>query len=247
MEITTQTIGELVAKDFRAATVFEKFGIDFCCKGNRTIEQACEKKEIDPEKVKAMLKEVMSSTNEGHVDFESWPLDLLADYIEKKHHRYVEERIPLLLQYLNKLCKVHGHANPELIEINSLFFECSQALAAHMKKEELVLFPFVRKMVKYHNEGRSMNEPHFKTVKNPIMMMMSEHESEGDRFEKIAALSNNYTPPAHACNTYQVTYKLLDEFEKDLHKHIHLENNILFPRAVKAESEASFATEEDVA
>ncbi|MBT0810356.1 iron-sulfur cluster repair di-iron protein [Litoribacter ruber] len=243
MEITTQTIGELVAKDFRAATVFEKHGIDFCCKGGRTIEEACEKKEIDPLAVKEDLKKIFNTKDEGHVDFESWPLDLLADYIEKKHHRYVEDRIPLLLQYLNKLCKVHGHANRELIEINKLFYDTAQNLSAHMKKEELVLFPFVRKMVKYHQEGKSMNEPHFRTVKNPIMMMMDEHESEGERFEKIAELSNNYNPPAHACNTYQVTYKLLDEFEKDLHKHIHLENNILFPRAIKAEAETRFEVE----
>lgn len=236
MENLNQTIGELVAQDYRAATVFGSFKIDFCCKGNRTIEEACEGKNINSAEVREALAAVLNEKSDGDIDFKSWPMDLLADYIEKKHHRYVEARIPVLLQYLNKLCKVHGDAHPELIDIYRLFSESAGDLTAHMKKEELILFPYVRKMVKYRQEGKSMDVPHFSTVKNPIQMMMSEHEAEGDRFEKIAKLTNGYTPPADACNTYKVTFALLDEFEKDLHRHIHLENNILFPNAVKAES-----------
>ncbi len=231
------TIGELVAADYRAATVFESFGIDFCCKGGRTLEEACEKKKIDPETVQQELEKVLSTPNQGNINVGSWPLDLLADYIEKTHHRYVEERVPLLLQYLNKLCKVHGEAHPELIGIYKLFSESAGELTAHMKKEELILFPFIRKMVKYQKEGKSMDTPHFGSVRNPILMMMEEHEAEGDRFEKIAQLTSGYVPPQDACNTYRVTYALLDEFEKDLHRHIHLENNILFPATVKAENE----------
>ena len=235
MENLNQTIGEYVAQDYRAATVFGSFKIDFCCKGNRTIEEACLGKNIDPTVVRKALTAVLNEKADGEIDFKSWPMDLLADYIEKKHHRYVEGRIPILLQYLNKLCKVHGEAHPELFEINKLFTESAGDLTAHMKKEELILFPYVRKMVKYRQEGKSMDVPHFNTVRNPIQMMMSEHEAEGDRFEKIAELTNGFNPPADACNTYKVTYALLDEFVKDLHKHIHLENNILFPNAIHAE------------
>ena len=227
------TIGEMVAKDYRAATVFQKFGIDYCCKGNRTLEEATEMKNINVNAVKTELEKVLNAPAEENMDFNFWPLDLLADYIEKKHHRYVEERIPLLLQYLNKLCKVHGDVHPELFEINRLFNETAGDLTSHMKKEELILFPYIRKMLKKQKDGSSvLSAPHFGTVKNPIKMMMDEHENEGERFEKIAALSDNYTPPADACNTYRVTYALLDEFEKDLHKHIHLENNILFPQSI---------------
>ena len=237
MEMTDQmTIGEMVAKDYRAATVFEKFGIDFCCKGNRTIEEACEKKKVDAGRVKEALEKVLQVPNEDNMDYNFWPMDLLADYIEKKHHRYVEERIPLLLQYLNKLCKVHGEAHPELFEITKLFSETAGELTSHMKKEEFILFPYIRKMLKKSEDGSSaVDVPHFQTVKNPIKMMMQEHENEGDRFELIATLTQNYTPPADACNTYRVTYSLLDEFESDLHKHIHLENNILFPKAIEYE------------
>src|SRR5690606_25596836 len=184
MENTEQlTIGELVAKDYRAATVFESFGIDFCCKGNRTIEEACEKKKIDAVAVKEELDRILTTPNEESMDFNFWPLDLLADYIEKKHHRYVEDRIPLLLQYLNKLCKVHGDTHPELFEITKLFNETAGDLTSHMKKEELVLFPYIRKMLKKQKDGSSvLNAPHFGTVKNPIKMMMDEHENEGERF-----------------------------------------------------------------
>src|SRR5690554_372171 len=237
MKTTEQlTIGELVAKDYRAATVFESFGIDFCCKGNRTVEEACENKKIDALEVKAQLDQVLSAASEESMDYNKWPLDLLADYIEKKHHRYVEERIPLLIQYLNKLCKVHGDTHPELFEITRLFGETAGELTAHMKKEELILFPYIRKMLKKSQAGERLADAvHFATIKNPIKAMMEEHEDEGERFFKLAELTGKYTPPADACNTYRVTYALLDEFEHDLHKHIHLENNILFPKSVHFE------------
>src|SRR5690554_1636894 len=237
METTDQmTIGAMVAKDYRAATVFEKFGIDFCCKGNRTLEEASEKKKIDVSAVKAELEKVFNTHNEESMDYNLWPLDLLADYVEKKHHRYVEERIPLLLQYLNKLCKVHGDVHPELFDITQLFSETAGELTAHMKKEELILFPYIRKMLKKSKDGSpAVDAPHFQTAKNPIKMMMQEHENEGDRFEQIAALTQKYSPPADACSTYRVTYSLLDEFERDLHKRIHLENNILFPKSIEYE------------
>ncbi|WP_369764888.1 iron-sulfur cluster repair di-iron protein [Flavobacterium sp. WC2429] len=230
-----KTIGEYVALDFRTAALFSKYGIDFCCKGNRSIEEVCEKKDITPEDLFNQITEILATKNENSIDFKSWPLDLLADYIEKTHHRYVEEKIPVLLQFLDKLCKVHGATHPELFEINELFIGCAGELTQHMKKEELILFPFIKKMVKATLTDELIEQPHFGTVNNPIAMMMAEHEAEGDRFVKIAALTNNYTPPSDACNTYKVTFSMLNEFEQDLHKHIHLENNILFTKAVALE------------
>ena len=233
------TIGEYVAKDFRTAAIFSKYGIDFCCKGNRTIEEACEKKGVDTDQLMDQINTVLATKNDSAIDFKTWPLDLLADYIEKTHHRYVEEKTQILLPFLDKLCKVHGANHPELFEINELFIGCAGELAQHMKKEELMLFPFIKKMAKAALAEEQIAKPQFGTVKNPIAMMMQEHETEGDRFVKIAALTNNYTPPADGCSTFRVTYAMLADFEQDLHKHIHLENNILFPSAMLLEKKFS--------
>lgn len=230
-----KTIGEYVAKDFRTAAIFSKHGIDFCCKGHRTIDEVCEIKKLNETELLDELNNVLSSKNDSAIDFNSWPLDLLIDYIEKTHHRYVQDKTNVLLPFLNKLCKVHGNQHPELFEINQLFLGCAGELAQHMKKEELILFPFIKKMVQAALTNNAIESPHFGTIENPIAMMMHEHDAEGERFRKIAALSNNYTPPADACNTYKVTFAMLKEFEEDLHKHIHLENNILFPKASKLE------------
>ena len=232
-----QIIGELVARDYRTASVFKKYSIDFCCQGNRTIEEACEKKNIDTKKVLEDLVAMMEAKSESTTDYQSWPLDLLADYIEKKHHRYVQEKTLEIQPYLDKICKVHGERHPELLEIKEEFNASAGELAAHMKKEEMILFPFIRKMTKAKLENTKVDAAHFGTVKNPIQMMMNEHTVEGNRFRKIEELSNNYTPPLDACNTYRVSFALLKEFEQDLHLHIHLENNILFPRAIEIEKE----------
>ena len=230
-------IGELVAQDYRTASVFKKYRIDFCCQGNRTIEDACVAKNIETKLVVSDLNDIQQAASANATDYQSWPIDLMADYIEKKHHRYVEDKTQEIKPYLDKICRVHGDRHPELLEINELFNETASELAAHMKKEELVLFPFVRKMAKVKQENIKLDAPHFGTVENPIQMMMHEHTNEGERFRKIEALSNNYTPPEDACNTYRVTFSLLKEFENDLHLHIHLENNILFPKAIELEKQ----------
>lgn len=229
-----------MAKDYRTAAVFTKFGIDFCCNGNISVRQACEKKRVDPEEVERNIREIISASPEGKKDsgdWASWPLDLLADYIEKKHHRYVTEQIPVLESYLDKLVKVHGKTNPELSEIKKWFHESAEDLTMHMKKEELILFPIIRKMVNAGPAGREPVSSPFGSVRNPIQKMMQEHEIEGERFQMIRSLSGNYTVPAGGCTTYRLTYDLLKAFEEDLHLHIHLENNILFPKAVELEKE----------
>lgn len=230
-----QIIGKLVAKDYRTASVFNKFGIDFCCQGNRTIAEACSAKQIDTVKVIDDLNFAIQNDANDSVDYASWPLDLLLDYIEKKHHRYVEKTIATLQPYLKKICKVHGEKHPELFQINDLFNASVRELITHMKKEEQVLFPYVRKMVKAEEQGLKLDSPQFGNVQNPIEMMMNEHNTEGERFREISMISDGYTPPKDACNTYLVTFALLKEFETDLHLHIHLENNILFPKAVELE------------
>jgi regulator of cell morphogenesis and NO signaling len=232
-----KTIGAFVAQDFRTAAVFSKYKIDFCCKGNRTITEVCEKQEIDSDVLLQNVFDVLQSENNGAIDFNSWPLDLLVDYIEKTHHRYVEEKTGVILQFLNKLCSVHGANHSELFKINELFTAGAGELSQHMKKEELMLFPFIKRMVKTKESNGVLSQPSFGTVSNPIAMMMQEHDNEGDRFREIANLTDNYTAPADGCTTYKVAFAMLNEFEQDLHKHIHLENNILFPKAVILEEE----------
>ena len=234
MNTQTDFIGDIVAADFRTAAIFKKYGIDFCCKGGRTIEEACSPKSLDKDQIYSDI-ENLPKTDGNSIDFNSWPLDLLADYVEKTHHRYVEEKTPVLQQFLDKLCKVHGGGHPELFEIRDLFFASAQDLAAHMKKEELILFPFIKQMVEAKKNGEPLPAPRFGTVENPVAMMKHEHEAEGERFVKIAELTNNYEFPDDACGTYQVTYRMLEDFQNDLHKHIHLENNILFPKAIAME------------
>lgn len=236
-KLEQRAIGELVAENYRTATVFKNHKIDFCCQGGRTIEEACQKKGVSIWELLKELEVVMSEPQKDTTDYKSWPLDLLADYIEKKHHRYVEQRSQEIKPFLDKLCRVHGERHPELLEINGLFTTSVSELAQHMKKEELVLFPFVRKMVAVNHAGEPVPASHFGTVENPISMMMHEHDTEGERFRKIAELSNDYNPPADACNTYRVTFALLKEFEDDLHMHIHLENNILFPGVIALEKQ----------
>jgi regulator of cell morphogenesis and NO signaling len=232
-----KTIGAFVAQDFRTAAVFSKYQIDFCCKGNRTINEVCEKQDIDSDTLLQNVFDVLQSENNNTIDFNSWPLDLLVDYIEKTHHRYVEEKTGIILQFLNRLCSVHGANHPELSRINELFTAGAGELSQHMKKEELMLFPFIKRMVKTKESNGVLSQPSFGTVSNPIAMMMQEHDNEGERFREIANLTNNYTAPEDGCTTYKVAFAMLDEFEQDLHKHIHLENNILFPKAVILEEE----------
>ncbi len=236
-------IGEIVATDYRTAAVFGTFGIDFCCKGNKSIGDVCEAKNIDSNVLIERLNAVINLPENKAVDYQAWHIDLLADYIEKNHHRYVQEKIPIINQYLDKLCSVHGLKNPELFAIREQFNHAATELLAHMKKEELVLFPYIRKMVKTTISHQEISTPHFGTVQNPVHMMMHEHDTEGERFRRIAQLSNDYTPPADACNTYRVTYNLLNEFENDLHTHIHLENNILFPKAIQLERSSNVSTD----
>ena len=236
-DIKEKTIGEIVAGDYRAAAVFESFGIDFCCGGNITVDEACRQKSVNTDEVAGKLAAIINNQQGTSVDFKSWPLDLLADYIQKKHHRYVEEKSPILKQYLEKVCQAHGDRHPELFEIKKEFDISVGELAMHMKKEELMLFPFIGKMVRAKSAGQPLPQASFGKVQNPIQNMMHEHDTEGDRFKKISTLSNNYTVPPDGCNTYKVTYALLKEFEDDLHLHIHLENNILFPKAIELENE----------
>lgn len=235
-DLQLRTVADLVTENIKTAHVFKKYGIDFCCGGGVTIQKACEKANINYEELESDLLHVDNAVTGGH-NYNSWPIEFLTDHIINIHHAYVAENIPLLLQYSNRVVKVHGHHYTELHEINDLLTVVAGELSAHMKKEELILFPFIKKLVKAKSEGADIPDTHFGTVDNPIKMMEAEHEEAGEILRKIAKLSNNYTPPPGACNTYRAFFAKLDEFEQDLHQHIHLENNILFPKTLQLEKE----------
>jgi len=234
-DLENKTISEIVREDYRTAKIFESYKIDFCCNGNKNFKDVVDAKKLDAEKIIDELVTIKGQNNNDAIDYNSFELDLLTDHIEKKHHRYIEEKTPDLKQYLAKLCNVHGDNHPELFEINKNFNESAGELAMHMKREELILFPYIRKMVSAKQKNEKIAPPPFGSVENPIKAMMSEHDIEGERFKKISQITNNYTVPDDGCNTYRVTFSLLKEFEEDLHLHIHLENNILFPKAIEQE------------
>lgn len=234
----SKTVADVVTENIKASNVFKKYGIDFCCGGGITIEKACAKNGVDYATLEKELMVVDELPNRNH-DYNSWDLSFLIDHIINVHHTYVEQSLPIILQYAQKVATVHGHHYEEVLKINSLFQDAAADLALHLQKEEMVLFPFIKQLVESDKEGTGFTAAHFGTVNNPITMMENEHETVGDIFKVIAKLTNNYTPPEEACNTFRALYASLEEFEQDLHQHIHLENNILHPKAIALEKKLS--------
>jgi regulator of cell morphogenesis and NO signaling len=236
MNITALTLGEIVTANFKAASVFEKYHMDFCCQGNRNFVDACDKAGLKPETIANEINK-LGQDDDTPADFNLWPLDQLIDYIYKRHHNYVEQATPLIKKLLDKICSVHASYHPELLEIREIFNKTSGELAMHMKKEELMLFPFIKKMERTRKEGGEASSKLFNSVFSPIKSLEAEHKDEGEQLLRMAELSNNFTPPEDACLTYTTTYKALKDYEQDMHTHIHLENNILFPAAVRLEQQ----------
>ncbi|MBP7388971.1 MAG: iron-sulfur cluster repair di-iron protein [Chitinophagales bacterium] len=230
-----ETLGQLAAKDLRIAQIFKKYGLDFCCGGKKTVKQACAEKGLDVTKVEQELLLADKAPSNRPLPYNEWTLDFLADYIVNTHHTYVKKTLPDLLFYANKVARVHGQRHPELVEINRHVQEVNAELIPHMTKEEKVLFPFVKALALAVKGEQPAQPAHFGTVQNPINMMEMEHELVGKEMGLIRTLSENYTLPLDACASYSLLYRMLDEFEQDLHLHIHLENNILFPKAIELE------------
>jgi len=230
------SIGEIVASDWRKAEVLKRYGIDFCCGGKRTVREACEKSQLDYVRINKELKEIDASSSQVH-HFNTWELDFLVDYIVNNHHQYVSKSIPFLYEIANKVAQVHGENHPELEKINYHVQVVVQELSQHMRKEELILFPYIKELVKAKRHNTPLSPAPFGSIANPIHMMEEEHTSAGDDLKAIESLSNYFTPPTDACNSYQILFLKLKEFQQDLFQHIHLENNILFPKALVLEQE----------
>jgi len=237
MSITKErTIGQLVKDDYRTAQVFQQNGLDFCCGGNRTIEEACVSKDVNTDDIVRALNQVRNNgTKEDNYD--QWSLDFLVDYIVNNHHEFTRNKLPEIGKYAKKVAKVHGDRHDELNEIYYEFTMLHTEIFNHLDKEERILFPYIKQLVEAEKKGVKPEAPEFGEAANPIAMMEDEHDEAGTSMAKIRRLSNNFTPPEDACTTYRLLYQNLEGFEKDLHKHVHLENNILFPKAMKLEKQ----------
>lgn len=231
-----RTVGEIVAADYRAADIFQRVGIDFCCGGGIPLSQACREHGVDLEALRQELRELAQAPGRGE-QYNQWTLDFLADYIVNQHHAYARQMTPLLRDYAAAVVQAHGEEHPETRIIASLFEELSGDLAMHMQKEELLLFPYIRRLLKAQREGSRPVTPPFGSAQKLIQAMDEEHDQTGDLLAQIEALSGGYTPPEDACNTYRALYANLKEFDADTKKHVHLENNILFPKTTRLEGE----------
>ena len=238
MSITTErTVRELALENPAATRVFEKLGIDYCCGGNKSLEQACLAANLPLDKVLDSLESATQSAQPVQKDHK-WPSEMLADlaaHIRNTHHKYTREEIARLGPLFNKVCSVHGKNHPELLRVRASFEGLAQELTMHMMKEENVLFPYIVRMEESVIEKVPVLPPFFGSVQHPVSMMEHEHESAGNALRAMREASSGYTPPADACISYRTLYNALRDFEADMHHHIHLENNILFPRAIAME------------
>ncbi len=232
-----ETIGDIVTKDFRKAQVFKRLGIDFCCGGKKSLEQVCEKKGLNAEDVRKELDSVNNEAPANGNDYLKWNVGFLAEYIINTHHQYVKDNVPFILELANKVARVHGANHPKMVKVAEIFAGVATELTLHLMKEETILFPFIKELAIAQNEGSKLPESAFGNVSNPIRMMEMEHEEAGDALKVIRELTNNFSLPPDACNSYTILYKKLDEFENDLHVHVHLENNILFPKSIQLEKQ----------
>lgn len=236
-EETRETIGEIVVKDYRKAQVFKKLGIDFCCGGKKTVEEVCKTKGLNPDEVKAELESVNMQELQTGNNFDNWQLNFLADYIVNTHHDYVKTNVPFITELANKVASVHGAQHPELREVAETFNQLGRDLSLHVLKEENILFPFIKELLVSQTNGRAASSEIFNTIETPTQMMEVEHEQAGEDMASIRALTKEYKLPLDACTSYTILFKKLQEFENDLFNHVHLENNILFPKAIALEKE----------
>ena len=232
-ELLNKTLAQIVTANHQAATVFEKYHLDFCCKGKRPLSEAISEKHLSTEAVVQELNEVISkSANKDAALLNYITLTQLCDYIVATHHAYVRQSSEQIFFYLEKIANKHGERHPELLEILKLFAAIKEEMISHMFKEETILFPRIKELERHNTENSALALPASGYIEAPIAVMEHEHDNAGSILEKIREKTNNYTPPSDACTTYSVAFASLQAFEADLHQHVHMENNILFPRAV---------------
>ncbi|HEX6718996.1 MAG TPA: iron-sulfur cluster repair di-iron protein [Pyrinomonadaceae bacterium] len=240
MITTGMTVREVAIELPQATRLFEKFNIDYCCGGNQPLADACASAGVDVDNVMEMLAEVtqFTSQDERTLDFQNASLTELIAHILNTHHVFTKSEMDRLQLLADKVLAAHGGNHPELVHMDELFTRLCADLKPHMFKEEQILFPYILALTEAADQNRHVPFAPFGTVNNPIRMMMREHDTAGEILRELRSLTSDYKVPADACISYQTLYQALENFEKDLHQHIHLENNILFPKALDLENAA---------
>jgi regulator of cell morphogenesis and NO signaling len=237
MNITGETkVKEIAAANPRATRILEQAGVDYCCGGNKSLHDACAHVGVSEEEIMERLRENKADVEPADKNWASAPLGDLTQHIREKHHRYVREAVQRVPALLTRVKTKHGNNHPEIAEIEDLFLKVGREMTMHMQTEEQILFPYIEALGRAANGEAVLEPPFFQTVRNPVQAMMEEHDAAAALVNQIHAASSAYTPPANACASYQALYRDLQEFEADLHEHVHLENNILFPRAIEMET-----------
>ncbi|HVZ57558.1 MAG TPA: iron-sulfur cluster repair di-iron protein [Chitinophagaceae bacterium] len=231
------TLGELAAADFRKAQVFKRYGLDFCCGGKKTLHQACTEKKISESEVIRELHEVDQLSSQESLHYNEWDPAFLADFIVNNHHAYVKKSVVPLNELATKVARVHGQEHPETRAIAELVGRVTSELSSHMVKEEQVLFPYIKQLTRRAEAGEPAGTVLFGSVQNPVQVMEDEHEQVGRDMARMKELSGGFAIPEGACASFTLLYKWLSEFEEDLTRHVHLENNILFPKAIELEKQ----------
>ena len=237
MITTDMTVRDLAMQLPQSTRLFEKLKIDYCCGGNKSLAQACASAGVNVDNVMEMLAGVTSSSpDEGVLDFQNVSLTDLISHIVNTHHFFTKSELDRLQLLADKVLAAHGCNHPELVHLGELLTRLSADLKPHMFKEELILFPYIMAMTAAADQNSVVPVAPFGTVNNPIRMMMREHDTAGEILRELRSLTSDYKVPGDACPSYQTLYQALENFETDLHQHIHLENNILFPKAIDLEN-----------
>ncbi|MCD9018783.1 iron-sulfur cluster repair di-iron protein [Parachryseolinea silvisoli] len=223
------TVAQLAIDHPGALSVFTRYNIDYCCGGHRSLEEACMRMGLDPVKIQSEIQEAPAGVQVLRP--ETWGSAFLTDFIVQQHHAFVRKAIPELEALLERVCERHGQDTPALLPIRNAFMELAEELTLHMEKEELILFPTIKRL---ENPEPDYHHPLGRMLQAPIAAMEDEHKAAGNLIRQIRLLSDNYTPPEFACPTFRITFQRLREFDEDLMRHIHLENNILFERFKQA-------------
>lgn len=227
LQLKNLTVGEIVANDFRTSSVFKKAGIDFCCGGKQLLSEACRKNGINELELQNEIRRLAEEPVNEFMNFKNWDPVFLSNYIVNTHHQFVKKNLPELVFYTQKIASVHGDNHPELVQVATLFEQINTELLQHLKNEEEVLFPVIQELVSSGSDKAK------KTIVSEITRMFGEHDFAGGAMDEINRVTKGYQVPDDGCNTYRVAFKLLEQFEDDLHVHVHLENNILFPKALE--------------
>ena len=235
LDMANATVADVAMTFPNALEILNRYNLDYCCGGKKPFVEVCEKDGLDAESIWREVQ--LTTTNRGadnRMRFDTWDPPLLIDFIVEHHHKYVRESIPMIQELLDKVCEVHREDSPFLLAVRDRFARLAEELLDHLPKEEEILFPAARRLFNARASSGDQGVMPL-PLDAPITVMEHEHEEAGRLIKGIRALTDNYTPPGFACPTYKITYVMLNQFDKDLMQHIHLENNILFPKIIEAQ------------